>query len=273
MYLDVADKGLSQDLIMDGTREVYFVETVKKEVKAEDIVVDIGANIGYYALLEARIVGDKGRVYAIEPVTENIGLLRKNIELNGYTNIEVYQLAIGDKKGLATMYIPKERNLSAMKHPDSYTGIVEERSVEVTTLDDFLKNKPYPNVIRMDVEGYEYQIIKGMKKTLGNNYPLTILVELHFSILKKEESTEILQTLRKAGFEIADVTFESRIRGFSNHKSLWRIASLVEIKRLHAPPFGHLELNTDDIISNTSILNGDWGALEICFKRLQQRRI
>lgn len=269
MYLDVTDQGLSQDLIVDGVRESYFLETVKNEVKEDDIVVDIGANIGYYALLQARIAGERGKVYAIEPVPENIELLRRNIRLNEYSNVEVYQLAIGDKNGFATIYVPKERNRSSMRQPTSYieSGTVEEINVEIITLDDFLKGKLYPDIIRMDVEGYEYQIIKGMKKILEKQLPLTLFMEFHFEALQREESIEILQTLKEAAFEIADVTFELGIRGFSHHRFLWRIASFLLTKRRHAPPAGHLDLSINEIISNAVILDGHWGPLGICFKR------
>ena len=81
MYLDETDLGLSWDLITDGIREAYLVEIVKKELKKGDIVIDIGANIGYYVLLESKIVGEKGKVYAIEPVPQNVDILRKNLFL------------------------------------------------------------------------------------------------------------------------------------------------------------------------------------------------
>lgn len=99
MYLDINDEGLSHDLISDGVREFYATQKMKKEIKKGDVIVDIGANIGYYALLEARLVGKKGIVYAIEPVPRNIAILKKNIELNNYSNLEVYQLAYGGQKG------------------------------------------------------------------------------------------------------------------------------------------------------------------------------
>ena len=84
MYLDPTDKGLSIDLLVDGIREPYITEVTKRELKQGQTVVDIGANIGYYALLEARQVGPTGRVYAIEPVPENFATLNKNVRLNQY---------------------------------------------------------------------------------------------------------------------------------------------------------------------------------------------
>ena len=88
MYLDVeVDDGLCRFLAIANIREGYITETMKNELQNCTIVVDIGANIGYYALLEARMLGDKGRVYALEPVPHTIELLRANVELNNYSNI------------------------------------------------------------------------------------------------------------------------------------------------------------------------------------------
>lgn len=137
----------------------------------------------------------------------------------------------------------------------------------MTTLDDFLKDKEYPNAIRMDVEGYEYQIIKGMQETLRKRLPLTLFVELHFGLLSKEEAMEILQTLKSSGFEIADATCEPWTTRLSDHRFLRKAALFLERKHRSIPRFGHLDLATEDIVQNAAILNGNWGALQICFKR------
>ncbi len=158
MYLDILGEGLPRDLIIDGVRELQVTECVKKEIKEGEVIVDIGANIGYYALLESRLVGEKGVVYAIEPAPGNFVLLEKNIKLNNYSNIKAFQLAIGNRIGTAPMYISEQCNLNTMINIVGKTvkGIEE---VAITTLDEFLKNKPYPGMVRMDVEGYECEII------------------------------------------------------------------------------------------------------------------
>jgi len=109
------------------------------------------------------------------------------------------------------------------------SGILsQDVNVDVLTLDDFLKDRPHPQMIRMDVEGYECRIINGMEKTLGENTPLTLFIELHFNILEPEETITLLKILRDADFEIADVTSETMIRGSTRHRFLWKIASYIE---------------------------------------------
>jgi protein-L-isoaspartate O-methyltransferase len=81
MYLRIRDKGVSRQLALVGVREKFSTETLQGELREGDCVVDIGANIGYYALMEARLVGSYGKVYAIEPVSYNFQLLENNIQL------------------------------------------------------------------------------------------------------------------------------------------------------------------------------------------------
>lgn len=78
--------------------------------------------------------------------------------------------------------------------------IVEEVPVKMVTLDKFLENKPYPTLIRMDVEGYEVEIVEGMKKVLNSHRPLKLFIEVHESRGGKRE--EMVKLLEKYGFRI-----------------------------------------------------------------------
>src|SRR3990172_6284836 len=104
MYLRVGDKGVSRALAIFGTREVLETEIFKRELAERMAVVDLGANIGYYTLLAASIVGASGKVYAIEPFRDNFALLQRNIQINRYDSIvETFQLAISDSIGTTRM--------------------------------------------------------------------------------------------------------------------------------------------------------------------------
>jgi hypothetical protein len=84
MYVDSSDIGVAPFLLEWGFYEKYETALFKRLVKKGMVVVDIGANIGYYTLLAAHLVGDKGKVFAFEPDPNNYDLLCKNIEVNGY---------------------------------------------------------------------------------------------------------------------------------------------------------------------------------------------
>lgn len=200
MYLDIKDNGISAELLFKGIREPFSTEFFKNEIKKGDICVDIGANIGYYALLESRLVGDKGKVYAIEPVPENIKLLKRNIEINQYSNIDIFQLAIGDRNDSGFIYLFNGSNLHSMNKNISFES-KHSLPVKIITLDKFLEDKPYPNIIRMDTEGYEEEIIKGMEKTLSVQKPLKIFIEFHCCLLT-DGGVSLLKKLKLAGFKV-----------------------------------------------------------------------
>ncbi|MBI2857825.1 MAG: FkbM family methyltransferase [Chloroflexi bacterium] len=274
MYLDLADPGVSRELIADGVREVISVASVMKELREGQAVVDVGGNIGYYALLESRQVGPRGKVYAIEPVPANRELLRRNIELNGLSNIEVHELAISDRNGVLPINLTRQRNWHSLS---SFQGSVMDHGsmgrklpVQTVTLDDFLKDKPYPAAIRMDAQGHEYEIFKGMKGILEKRLPLTIFIEFHFGLLKRQKSTEILGTLKGNVFRIAEVAIEARVMGRYRYRPLgWlhRVTQNAIEGRLKQVPSGRsLGLSIDDILDNPAILDGDY-CLNICFKR------
>lgn len=199
MFLDIKDKGISKELLYKGIREPRCTEFIKKFIKQGEICIDIGANIGYYALLEAKLVGTKGKVYAIEPVQSNFELLEKNIKINDYDNIETYRLAIGPKNKIGFINLSDSSNLhSFLKEGESNS---RTEKIKIITLDDFLKDKPYPQFVRMDVEGYENEIIKGMKKILEAKKPFKMFIELH-SFMIEDGGEELLKALEKAGFII-----------------------------------------------------------------------
>jgi len=213
MALNMDDKGMSTNLIIHELWEKSAVQMVEGIAQRGNVVVDIGSNIGYYALLEARLVGENGKVFAIEPVDENLRTLKKNIVLNDFPNIEVFQLAIGDENKHDNIYVSDFRNQSSMIHREDLTvnKKTKKQAIEVMTLDRFLEDKPTPDLIRMDVEGYEYEIIMGMTEFFKSSKPLKILMELHIYSSPETELRiyEMLEMLYRHGFELKIGAWES----------------------------------------------------------------
>lgn len=251
MYLDLNDKGISKDLAMDGIREPESTEEIKRIVKPGSTVVEVGANIGYYALMESLLAGKTGRIYALEPSPSNFNTLKKNIKLNSIANITLFQLAIGDKKGIVKMNISPHSNLNSLVAQKN-RRILKTINVNVTTLDIFLKNKKYPDFIRMDVEGYEYNIIKGMKNTLKSKKPLKLFIELHPHVMKKEQTEYVLKTLRKYGFETRKVV---------------RCVTVSEMRVMERSQYDYSHKKINDLLKDNSIISGKRGAFEIFFER------
>jgi len=180
MILDLSDKGISRDLYFNKVREPESTRLLIKEL--EDVkngILDIGANIGYYVLIEAKSK-KAGKVLAVEPDPWNFKLLKRQIEINDlYDEVELYDVAIGDKVGKIKFACGARGNNSRVAYT-SEEGI----EVEITTVDKLIQNRQI-SLLRFDTEGYEYFIIKGAKETLENNDRLKIFMEVHPHYIKK----------------------------------------------------------------------------------------
>ncbi|MHA1265173.1 MAG: FkbM family methyltransferase [Candidatus Helarchaeota archaeon] len=201
MQLPIYEKGIIWQILLFGKREPSATDFLIQSnfLKRGDVVLDIGANIGYYALLESKLVGSEGKVYAIEPVSSNYNLLKINIKLNKLiNNIEAFHIAFGEKNETKTIYVSSVCNWSSLEKHENVEYLSQEK-IRVKTVDSFLKNHEKPKLIRMDTEGYEYKILKGMKETLKED--IKLFIEIHGSILKKNEINEIIELLKFYGFK------------------------------------------------------------------------
>lgn len=200
MYLFDDDEGISKDLIRDGIREIEATEVVKSILNPNWIVLDIGANIGYYVLMEAKVVK---LVYAIEPIKRNIDLLNENIKLNGYENVKTYRLAVGEANTNKNILVSKYSNLATLAldkmnkiHKDWFNEVsIGFENVDVITIDSFCdRENIIPDFIRMDIEGYEVEAIKGMNKTLGK-MAIGSYLFIEFHPMFREDKNEMLGSI------------------------------------------------------------------------------
>jgi len=145
----------------------------------------------------------------MEPCPRNAALLSRNIELNGYSGIvQSYTVAAADSSGKATLYLSEKWNQHSMLDPaqyDHHANIMTDRCKEIpaTTLDDFLEDKKPVGLMRMDVEGYEIEILDGMKNTLrGDKAPAKILIEVHpWAYAPNHSLKPRLEMLLSCGYE------------------------------------------------------------------------
>jgi FkbM family methyltransferase len=238
MYLNFEDKGICFELMMNKTREVFSTAYIQKIITEDMTIIDIGANIGYYALLESQLAS-RGHVFAIEPVLGNYNTLIKNITLNNCHNISTYNFAIGNSNGYSEMYIYDKSNWSSFtKIPGG--NIIATTQVPVFTLDTFIESHltQNPHFIRMDVEGFEYEIMMGMQKTLQMAAPLILMIEMHPHLMSAEKMTAIIHLLKENGFTVKSIFAEIYI---FDHKYLNMYNQLQNI--LHLPAFGYVGNN------------------------------
>ena len=204
------DHGISRELSVYQIHEPLTTELVKRFLKPGMNVVDIGGNLGYYALLEAQMVGDAGRVIAIEPVASNFAQLSSNVAANGYRNVILENVAIGTINGSAPIYLSKKSNWHSL-HPVPWA--TREVSVRVSTLDSLLARHELPSLdlVRMDLEGYEIKVIRGMKSTIKKYRP-RLLIELHPQVVGPQAMVTFLKQLKALGYELEWVLDNERDR-------------------------------------------------------------
>jgi FkbM family methyltransferase len=176
LYLDSRDTYLACTLLMLGHYEPVASRIFSSLLKEGMTVVDIGAQVGYYTVLSAMRVGPSGKVFAFEPEPKHFRLLRRNLSANGLTNVFVEQKALLDQSGMQHFYLASE-NLGRhgiYRQDDS----VEQIEVETTTLDRFFSNRQEKvQVIKLDAEGAEPLILKGMKRVISESSSLALFTE------------------------------------------------------------------------------------------------
>ncbi|HRZ49576.1 MAG TPA: FkbM family methyltransferase, partial [Bacteroidales bacterium] len=161
-----------------------------KSVKQGEIILDIGANIGYYSLLASKRIGGRGRIYAFEAAPETFKKLSANIQRNEIENVVAYNLAIADFRGTIDLHIADTRN-SGMS---SIAAFAEESGQTVTvptdTIDNFVNDNSVDRIdrVKIDVEGAEMLVLKGMENTLRKFKPV-IHIELIDSRLRDAGSS------------------------------------------------------------------------------------
>lgn len=174
MFLDDFD---SLNLSLEGVHEPFSTQVLATLTQGGDVVIDVGANIGYFTLLFARAVGPSGRVFAFEPEPVNFSLLARNVEVNGYQGrVIVFQQAASDTSGWAPLAVSElNRGLNRLwQGPAGSTTVQVEKIVPDD--DSSLFERPV-NLIKIDVEGWEDHVLRGMKRLLQRNPQASIFTE------------------------------------------------------------------------------------------------
>jgi len=158
----------------DAIEEPHVSSLFCSLIKKGMTVVDVGAFIGYYTLLAAKRVGSEGKVFAFEPYPPSFSLLLKNIQVNKWRNIQASQLAVSDSEGERKLNIPYGPSNSSF---GALPNIKDSITIKTVSLDSFLQVTDV-DVIKIDVEGAELEVLRGMKKILAEGRP-KIICEVH----------------------------------------------------------------------------------------------
>ena len=203
MILD-GDDGLA--LSVRGIYEPIETGVFNREIRRGDVVLDIGANIGYYTLIAARLVGPEGRVFAFEPDPGNFDILKRNVEMNGYRNAVLVQKAVASKTENLHLYISEE-NKADHRIYDTHDGRASIE-IEAIRMDDFLKDTSgRVDFVKMDIQGAEGGAMQGMSGLILKNRRLRIVTEFWPYGLRQfgTEPATYAEYFLKQGFSIHEI--------------------------------------------------------------------
>ncbi|MCR4328840.1 MAG: FkbM family methyltransferase [Patescibacteria group bacterium] len=225
-----------------GRADELEFRLLEREIPKGGTVIDVGANIGYYALILARAVGSEGRVFAFEPEKENIRFLKKNIEENHYGNVEIVSAAVGEKKSSVMLFtsnsnpgghqiydfagrlkekIAQGKNLNESEIQALHEHEMEMQrgyDVDVVSLDEYFKNYTRPiHLIKIDVEGAEGGVLAGMRHTLRKNPNIKLFFEFWPVGMRTfgSDPRAFLNILENEGFDFYDLNNFKRYKNES----------------------------------------------------------
>jgi FkbM family methyltransferase len=189
-----------------GFSERFVTEFFMKNVRAGMTAVDVGANVGYYTLLLAKLVGKSGKVFAVEPDPANAALLRENVRLNGLANVEIIQKAAWSTSGFVSLHLSPD-------NPGGHWTGLSTRSgdttlVEAIRLDEYLGELvPSVDVMKLDTEGTEYLILTGMQTLLRRSPAVKVVAEYnrHHMARAGVPPDALPDFMTGLGFEIAEI--------------------------------------------------------------------
>jgi FkbM family methyltransferase len=201
-YVDPSDAHIGATLRSGAQHDAHVASVLRERLQRGDVVLDIGANIGSIALLAASLVGETGRVIAVEPLERNRVLLARSAQSNGFDQLEVVAAAASDKDGEVVLRThPSTSNSATPSASGERLSAAEGASIRVRTvvLDRMLDSLDRLDLVKIDVEGMEPLALKGLERTLARFRP-ALLTEFHPWAIERATGTsaaEYLESLRR----------------------------------------------------------------------------
>jgi FkbM family methyltransferase len=174
-------------LATSGVWEPHVTAVFRGLLAPGDVCVDVGANVGYFTLLASRLVGPAGRVYAFEPAPLAYAALAANLGRNDAVNVTAERVAVGAEEGTAVLHEATEgsnRGASSLRRvPEASLGARErvDVSVDVRPLAALLRDGDLPRLrlVKIDVEGYEGEVLRGLDPIFERGFRPAVIVEVH----------------------------------------------------------------------------------------------
>jgi FkbM family methyltransferase len=196
MVVDTSDV-LGRTLATSGIWEPQTTTAFRNLLRDGDVCVDVGANIGYYTLLASKLVGRGGLVYALEPAPDVFAALEENLALNRADNVVALRVAAGPEEGEAQLFRPPAGNVgrSALRPPSDVPSSPDLAAVAVMPLASVIPTSELRRLrlVKIDVEGYEVEVLRGLEPALESGFRPAVLLEVH--VLEAPEAPAYLTQL------------------------------------------------------------------------------
>jgi FkbM family methyltransferase len=216
LYADSRDRGIVAHLAMSGYWEPNITLAVARILQPDWFCVDVGANHGYYALLMASVVRDRGRVVAIEPNPHLAQLIQQTIRINGLKDCTtVLTNAVSDQTGqIVQLVVPSSYTGNASIVADYGTCASNQTfSVETITIDQLTQDWERVDFIKIDVEGAEELTWRGMRQTLRKHPNIKLLLE--FGAARYPNPRAFLEEIQAEGFVLRHVADRGNLESLS----------------------------------------------------------
>ncbi|MCX6924886.1 MAG: FkbM family methyltransferase [Verrucomicrobia bacterium] len=211
-FIDPVSIFASGLLSKDGY-EPDMVNTLRSILRVGDTFLDIGANEGYFSIMAAQIVGLSGTVISVEPQTRLQSVLFRNILENSAYNVNIFQRVISDSIGVGTLSLAPDVNTGSSGLFRATKYAVPTELVPQTTLTQFLHLLRVDRIrlMKVDVEGFEHEVVLGSREVFANGLIENLALELHPAVLKRRCKLES---------DILDFLSASGYRRNTNHRNL-----------------------------------------------------
>lgn len=238
LFLDARETFMSLHVMEHGEWESHLRALMRCVLKPGDVYVDVGANIGLHTLYGAQLVGDTGRVLALEAHPRTYQLLMQNIDINGYGKVvEAQALAVADQDGqtIPFHYYPTHPGMSGFVLADwrlaEHKGTLEPIDVRTITLDTLLASDYRADLIKIDVEGFEPTVMRGATQLLASQrdacFVLEIIPKLTASVLSNQALTQMLDQFAQGGYHAYALAPEGRLHQVAyDQPEAWQIPDI-----------------------------------------------
>lgn len=235
LKITIPKTGNGAGIYYRGFSEPDTADFFHRFLRSGMVMFDVGAHIGEYTLLAAKLVGESGQVHAFEPQSLLFPILSANVEMNGLNSVVLNRVAVSDRVGTVEFQVLDEPTMSSIRKPSTIEQSAKIVSVACTSLDTYWSERSRKiDLIKVDVEGAEKFVFQGAEKLLS--LPATTAPTWIFEYAPNSyadfnyQPQDLLDLLKQHGYEICQYCKAGQINDFNPNSQLKDIVNLIATK-------------------------------------------